>query len=177
MKNLLRWSVIFLIDKIPPTKIALLKRSPNKKYAPGYFTGLGGKIGDIKGHESESPLDGAYRELLEETQESLDVKNSPLKEFARCIYKESGATLYYFWCLCERKELPSVNPKDGKLVWASKKKLLDKKIIPTTIAVCQEWSKRNFMTNNPFTIHVEQVGKKESVELIEVQEIEDGLKF
>lgn len=90
-----KFTVIFLVDGDPPGKIVLLKRSPTKKFAPNFFTGIGGKVGDSPAFANEGVLEGAYRELSEETKGDLTFRNIQLKEFARCVY-EHGVKLYYF---------------------------------------------------------------------------------
>lgn len=38
-----KYTVVFLLDKKVPTKVVLLKRALGKKFAPGLYTGIGGK--------------------------------------------------------------------------------------------------------------------------------------
>lgn len=169
-----KWSVIFLIDKNPPDKIILLKRSAKKKFAPNFYTGIGGKIGDLPGLENETPLEGAYRELSEETRGELSKENIKLVEFARCVY-ESGLKLYYFRGEYEKKTLPFFSSKDGTLEWVGTEKLLDREFIPTTKAVCEQWQKRCFNLDVPFTVFVKETGVDKSVRLVRIIRVEDGL--
>lgn len=175
MKEVKSWTVIFFVDQSPATKVVLLKRSPNKSFAPNYYTGIGGKIGDLPGHEDETPLESAYRELHEETEGQLDGRNTTLTEFARCKY-ESGLVLHYFWGVYGENTPPHIDPNDGMLVWVSTDELFDREIIPTTQAVCEEWSERGYRMNKPFTVHVRETGTRRSVRLVEKVSVDEGLK-
>lgn len=168
------WTVIFPIDKNPPTRIVLLRRAPDKDFAPNYYTGLGGKVGDLPEFKDEAPLESAYRELSEETEGGLSNENTTLVEFARCVY-ESGLILYYFACVFPHEQTPTVNPKDGSLEWVETEKLFDRQFIPTTETVCTEWAKRGFRIDQPFTVHVREGGKRDTVRLVEITKVIDGL--
>jgi ADP-ribose pyrophosphatase YjhB (NUDIX family) len=174
MNEVKKYNVTFLTDSVPPQKILLLKRASTKDYAPGYFTGIGGKIGDLQGYENESPLESAYRELKEETLGAITKENVKLKEFARCIYPD-GLTIYYFHGIFNSSKTIKIDPEDGELVWSTTSDLLNEKIIPTTLAVCKEWKKRNFKTDSPFTVFLEHTGMDGSVRLVTVIKVEEGL--
>jgi 8-oxo-dGTP pyrophosphatase MutT (NUDIX family) len=160
------WTVIFLVDDIPISNIVLLKRSSEKDFAPNWFTGIGGKVGDLEEFKDETFLESAYRELAEETEESMHKNNTTLTEFARCFYEE-GLKLYYFWTKFPYGELPNMSSNDGSLEWVSKEDLLSRNIIPTTKAVCEEWSSRNFAVDHPFTVMVKEVGVKDGVRMVD----------
>lgn len=174
MAGINEFTVIFLINNNPPDKVILLKRAANKKFAPGFYTGIGGKVGDLSEFINESVLESAYRELSEETKGKLNKDNINLKEFARCIF-ESGLKLYYFWSIYNANTLPKVFHSEGILAWVSTGDLLQQDIIPTTKAVCEEWSKREFFIDKPFTIYVREVGKENTVRLVEIKKVENGL--
>ena len=154
------WSVIFLLDKNPLSKIVLLKRANFKKFAPNFYTGIGGKI-----ESGESPLKGAYRELKEET----GLENITLTEFARCIVNNQK-TLFYFWGIFPDK-VPECN--EGTLVWVEKDQILSKRIIPTTKSICTEWQKRGFAINKPFEIFTKEVSVENTSAKVEVLGIKD----
>jgi 8-oxo-dGTP pyrophosphatase MutT (NUDIX family) len=167
------FTVIFLLDQNPPDRLLLLKRAAHKNFAPNYYTGIGGRVGDLPGLENETVLQGAYRELSEETEMGLSRENIVLHLFACCFY-EHGVNLYYFYGLYPSDHLPRFHPADGTLVWVSTAELLDMPIIPTTLAVCQEWQKRGFHTDHPFTLYVREIGLQGSVRLVEVFNVQDG---
>ena len=150
MSETKEFTIIFLLDHNPPDKVLLLKRAADKAFAPAYYTGIGGKVADLPGLENESVLDGAYRELAEETEMDLSRDNIVLHPFARCIY-EQGIKLHYFYGLYPDDRLPRFDPADGSLAWVNTPELLTLPIIPTTLAVCREWAARNFHTDQPFT--------------------------
>jgi 8-oxo-dGTP pyrophosphatase MutT (NUDIX family) len=164
IKNKTAWTVIFLLDDVTFTKLVLLYRSANHAFAPHYYTGIGGKV-----EGGETPLQGAYRELEEETA----LHSIELTEFARCHIQNVG-TLHYFWGVYSGDNLPPCN--EGTLEWVDKKNLLSKKLIPTTQGVCLEWEKRKFAVNDAFTViekvtSVNEVG----VRTVEVTEVINGL--
>lgn len=128
-----QWSVIFLLDKYSPTKIVMLKRSKEKKFAPNLYTGIGGKQEEV-----ETPFEGAKRELFEET----GLKN-PLKQFAKVVV-DGSYYLHYFWGVLEG-ELP--NCTEGELEWVKIEDIFSKDIIPTTYGLLKEWKKRGFKTD------------------------------
>ena len=174
MVEIKKWNVIFLVNENPPDKVILLRRAPEKSFAPNFYTGIGGKIGDLPGHEDESVVDSAYRELAEETEGELNRENTKLNEFARCIY-DSDLRLYYFWGQHIEDNPPHIDPKDGTLIWVTTDRLLDREFIPTTQAICTEWAKRGYRTDQPFTVRVKEIGMDRTVRLVETLNIEDGL--
>lgn len=173
--NQKKWNIVFLVDQKTPTRIILLKRGAAKDFAPNWYTGIGGKIGDLPGTENETPLESAYRELSEETLGAVTQKNTKLTEFARLIYSDNGIILYYFFATYNGNP-PPVDPVDGSLEWVSTSDLLSKNIIPSTHSICSEWSKRNFSTSTSFTVFVHETGHNGTVRLIELEKVEEGLK-
>lgn len=170
-----RWTVIFLVDDNPPRKIGLLQRAADKSFAPNWFTGLGGKIGDLAGSENETPLESAYRELEEETLGKVTKKNIKLVEFARYIYQGTDLKLYYFWGKYPKERLPTVGQDEGSFKWMEITEIFDREIIPTTREVCKEWAKRNFQTDKPWTIFAQELGWDRGVRRVKVLEVKDGL--
>lgn len=175
MKERSELNVVFLLDKPTPEKVILLKRASTKTYAPDFFTGIGGKIGDIPGLEDETPMESAYRELNEETDGTINSKNTTLTEFARC-HIDAGVTIYYFWGIHSGKNLPHISPAEGQLVSATTDDLLDYQIIPTTLEVCRAWKARGFSTGKPFTVYLKHTGMEASIRLVKLIKVEEGLK-
>lgn len=161
-----KWNVVFLVDQVPPERVVVLQRSANKSYAPNFLTGIGGKI-----ELNEKIEDSAYRELEEET--GISRSELKLEEFARCVYEESDLRLYYFAGVYKREDLPKT--EDGKLSWVSCQDLLSLDLIPTTKLVCEEWARREFEINAPFTVRVEEVGVEKGVRIAKVSGLEEGL--
>jgi ADP-ribose pyrophosphatase YjhB (NUDIX family) len=168
-----KYTVIFLVEHDPPDKILLLKRAPSKSFAPNYYTGIGGKVGDAPEYADESVLDGAYRELEEETLGNLTKDNIQLRAFARCVF-ESGIELHYFWGILEGSTTPVFSQSDGTLTWVSTETLFQRKIIPTTQVICKEWAQRGFSLHKLFTVTVREVGVEDTVRLVGVTKVENG---
>ena len=120
------YTVIFLLDATPPTKLLLLKRASTKAFAPNWHTGVGGKV-----EEGETVITSAYRELAEETGLS-DIQLNPL---ATCTIEDYD-TLAYFWGLYEG-DAPACD--EGDLFWVQIDDLFNYNIIPTTHTVLREW--------------------------------------
>jgi 8-oxo-dGTP pyrophosphatase MutT (NUDIX family) len=157
------WNVIFLVDQNPPREVVLLQRAANKSFAPSFFIGVGGKI-----EPGESAIESAYRELREET----GIDTVELKEFSRCVY-DSDLKLYYFWGIYSNLDLPQTD--DGVLHWVLAQEILSKDLIPTTRVICEEWGKRDFSVNSPFSIIVREIGKERGVRLVEVIDVREHL--
>ena len=92
-----KFTVIFLGDSTQPTKLVLLKRSADRKFAPNLYSGLGGKIGDQEEFKDETRV--VHRQMhnakkileealsrLSETQRSLVM----LKDYEGYSYEEIG---------------------------------------------------------------------------------------
>lgn len=156
------WNVIFLLNKIPLTKIVLLKRAKDKKFAPNFYTGIGGKV-----EVGESVLESANRELKEET----GIEGLELKQFAKCFLKDEEGS--YFWAILDTTSLPS--SADGDLEWTPIETLLNKDMIPSTKAICREWKNRNFETDRSFTIFLNDLGLIRGVKKVSIKKIVDGL--
>lgn len=174
MKHASKFTVIFLVDQYLPKNIILLKRAETKPFAPGYFTGIGGKVGDQLEYANETVLEGAYRELKEETLGSLNKATTHLIEFARFRY-ENGITLHYFSGLYHSfPNLPKVSNLDGSLLWVNTSKLLQYDIIPTTKIICDYWNRNQFQLT-PFTVYGREIGINNTVRLVETLRVKQGL--
>lgn len=151
------WNVVFLIDQINPSKILLLKRAGNKKFAPGMYTGVGGKI-----EPGETFIDSAYRELKEET----GIIKVELKQLAKVVI-DNNQNLFYFWGIYN-SDLPT--SADGTLEWVSTNKILNKNIIPTTFEMLKQWQSQNF-SPTPFELHVKTISEENSIKQVTVTNI------
>ena len=158
------YTVVFLVNKIPPERTVLLKRAEWKDFAPGYYTGVGGKV-----EKGETVDDAALRELQEET----GLKNIKLTEFARCLLTNHEKALFYFWGIYPDDKLPGCN--EGDLEWVNSGELVSKNIIPTTMLVVREWQERNFGVNRPFTVYAKVTGNSKNPLKRTLEGIEEGL--
>lgn len=148
------WNVIFLINQATPSKIVLLKRAANKKFAPGMYTGIGGKV-----EVGETFLDSACRELKEET----GITNVTLKQCAKVIIDDTEE-LIYFWGIFNE---PLPLSDDGLLEWVSTTEVLNKNIIPTTFEMLKQWQSQNF-SPTPFELHVKTISEENGIKQVRV---------
>lgn len=112
------------------------------------------------------PIKCATRELFEET----GIRGVELKEFARTIF--SSIILHYFWGRYKKKSLPQCN--EGDLEWKNIAEILNLDIIPSTKLVLEEWSKRGFAIDRPWTMWMS--GKSNKVTGVTLNPRIDSLK-
>jgi 8-oxo-dGTP pyrophosphatase MutT (NUDIX family) len=136
-------TVVFFIDE-KRQRIGMLKRSEKLAFAPNLYTGVGGKI-----EKGEGNYTGAARELEEELKGRFEKRS--LKEFGRIIIN-GMAVISYFSLPHEDDALPEKNEDIGDLSWASFDEVMDLEIIPTTKYFMEEWRKRSWNTDRPFTV-------------------------
>ena len=171
------YTVVFLIDQAPPQHIVTLKRASWKAFAPGLFTGIGGAI-----ETGENALVAAHRELAEET----GLTGLALHEFARCIIRQQQKVLHYYWAIYssglypDRDQYPGPGLPvctEGQLEWSAVDQLAEKPWIPTTAAVVQEWTQRNFALARPWTLYASPLAGDETWLHRRIEKIEEGLHF
>jgi len=136
------YTVIFLGDSDPPSRLLLLRRSLNKKFAPNWYTGIGGKV-----ELGEDPLSGAKRELNEET----GISEASLVEFSRVLVNGNGPRiLFYFFGVTDMGAPPPCT--EGMLEWCDVDCLLGKHLLPNTLVLLEHWRARRWNTTRPFTL-------------------------
>lgn len=158
-----RWNVIFLLDQSPPARIVFLKRSPEKKFAPNMYTGIGGGV-----EANETILESAYRELHEET----GLQQIQLYHFADCVI-DDGAVLSYFSGFYIEDVLPDCN--EGNLEWVETSNLFTKDIIPTTKNILKTWQEKQFDTKHQWTMFCNKIGEVNGMRQTTIVRVIDGL--
>ena len=153
------WTVIFLLDAVPPQRLVLLKRAAWKSFAPDMYTGIGGKE-----EHNEGPLACALRELEEET----GLADVTLNEFAHCLL-DGEKSLHYYWGIAPQPALPACT--EGTLEWVTTKDLLTLPIIPTTLEVLKIWQQNAFSTDMYFTVYEKSVGTQGTMSLVTVEKV------
>lgn len=138
-----RFTCVFLGEKKNPTQLVLLKRSPDRDFAPNLYTGIGGKF-----EPGETPEQCALRELKEET--GIETSVSLL---GKLMIAHHDLELWYFFGVFGSDLLPSCN--EGALEWAQLDRMLARDIIPTTKYFLEEWKKRKW-SHSPFTVIIER---------------------
>jgi 8-oxo-dGTP diphosphatase len=108
-------------------KYMLLKRSPEKKYAPNFIHPFGGKL-----DKDENPFRGAVREVKEET--GIDIKNLKLEavvfEIKPDNTKPENWIIFYFSSDYDKGELKKT--EEGKIVFLTVKELRNASLFPST---------------------------------------------
>lgn len=158
-----RSNACFLVDNLAnPQQVLMLQRAATKQFAPNLWTGIGGKY-----EGEESLLEGVQRELLEETG-----LISQLVEFARCSINNEKA-LHYFVGIADPTVTPHCN--EGAVAWVNTKSIFDREIIPTTRFVLEEWARRGFLSDRPFTVRLSRRDVHDAGSTWEHVEIDEGL--
>ncbi|MDO8429052.1 MAG: NUDIX domain-containing protein [Candidatus Daviesbacteria bacterium] len=153
------WTALFLIDQNPPTEVVVLKRSPDKKFAPNKYTGIGGTVED-----GETPLDCQLRELKEET----GLSGIAVTEFARAIIDDVWH-VHYYWGIFNG-DLPECN--EGFLQRVSTNVLPNLDFTETSKGLIKQWHKRGFQTNSTWTMYTKKLSSESNApeELLKVIE-------
>lgn len=158
-----QWTVVFLGDAQPPSRLICLRRANWKKFQPGRYTGIGGKI-----EPGEEPLAGAERELAEEV---ADFRGIPLTEVGRLIV--NGAYfLGYFAGQANPDRLPSCT--EGTLAWVALADISRLDFIPTTKAFLEIWARRKWALT-PFTVRAQRQPLEDPDAPLRELTISDGL--
>ncbi len=160
-----KMTTIFLTDAIPARRILLLKRAADKKFAPNLYTGTGGKI-----EPGEDQYVGAKRELFEETGLS-----TALTEFGRIVINGKKRILFQFHGIYNSNLIP--NCPEGVLEWVPVDKIFELPIIPTAKSFLEEWQKRGWNTDKPFTIYIQREDMNNPFTKVYSSEIIEGLHF
>mgnify|MGYP003972147271 CR=1 FL=1 len=153
-----QYTIVFLLNAAPPSKLVVLQRSADKDYAPNQVTGIGGHV-----EPGEAVIAAAYRELEEETS----INTVTLTEFACCVV-DAKIGLHYFWGLFNAA-LPDCN--EGTLLWVRPDALFDLPIIPDTAHVLREWQKRDFDLEQTWTLYVRRIATQDAL----VERVVEGL--
>lgn len=103
-------SVVFLVSS-NRQRLVLLHRAEWKTFAPGRWTGIGGKL---EGEEIAEPALGALRELREETGLMLD-DLSAWRFVADIVDPGAEVRLVYYVAMFAGEQLPPCN--EGTLHW------------------------------------------------------------
>ncbi len=112
-------------------KWLMLKRSLEKRFAPGYFHTVGGKI-----DQDEDPYTGAIREVKEEA--GITVKNMRLEAVTFEVapvdqMKDENWMCFYFSSDYDSGEVTQT--EEGELVLIDGKDVPDQKLIPSIRAI------------------------------------------
>ena len=112
-------------------KLLMLKRSEQKRFAPGYFHTVGGKI-----DPDEDPYTAAMREVKEEA--GITIKNMRLEAVTFEIspvdqMKDENWLCFYFSADYDSGEV--IQTEEGELVLIDEKDIPNQKLIPSIRAI------------------------------------------
>ena len=155
----------FFLDAREPTQMLMLKRAPAKRFAPNFYTGVGGAL-----EEGETALQAAARELEEET----GLKEVKLFEVARTRINNKK-TLHYFSGILDSKFTPHCD--EGILQWVGLAEIFRRKIIPDTERMLREWQRRDFVFDRPFRMDLAAEHDQHGMAINNrIEKISEGLK-
>jgi len=107
-------------------KILMLRRSPEKKYAPNYLHPVGGKL-----EKDENPYMCAKREVLEEA--GIKIKNIHLEavflEIQPEKYEPYNWVIYHFSADYKSGEVKQT--EEGELIWLTEQELQKDQLFPS----------------------------------------------
>lgn len=164
------FTVVFLGDQQPPTKLVMLRRT-SSRYGGDLYTGIGGHFEPEK---DPTMLDSAARELSEEVEA---LAGTPISEFARCIVNGKKGLFYFWGQIDSTKPLPKADEREGEISWVPVNDLFEVNIFPTTRPVLEEWSKRQFRVNKPWIMYVTGIEDEKGVtRSVIIQHIKETLE-
>ena len=106
----------------------LMRRSMERKFAPGIWAGVGGHL---EPDEINSPEEACLREIFEETQISKsNIHNLKLKYIILRRSKDEIRIQYIYFGETSTRHF--VNTDEGELFWISKEALLNRELSATT---------------------------------------------
>lgn len=141
------YTIVFFQLGQPPSHLVLLHRFPHKKFG-GRWTGVGGKI-----EPGETPLEGALREVEEET----GIVGRELIECCRAIINQQ-LVLHYFTGPDNGLPLP-ISP-DGVLYRVPVGEVFNRDLLYGTYQVLRELQHRRWDFSETFSI----IGERDDLE-------------
>jgi len=162
---------IFLLSP-DKTEVLLMHRSKDRKFLPGYYAGLGGKMDS---EINETPFDTAIREIEEESgYKEFYIENLKLKAVFTAFDRYGKWMVFDFVGIVTKKLFNSkVKTDEGTLEWVQFQELNKLKLIPdlqygTLQKIINSndilWIKSNFdnndklinlyINNNPIVINI-----------------------
>lgn len=132
-------SVAFLVSS-DRLRLVLLHRAEWKTFAPGRWTGIGGKL---EGEEIAEPALGALRELREETGLTLD-DLSDWRFVADIVDPGAEVRMVYYVAVLACEQLPPCN--EGTLYWVPLTDYHTYDLIENTRAVLDELVAQGLLT-------------------------------
>ena len=162
-------TAVFFVDS-QKQRIGMLKRSASVDFAPNLYTGIGGKIEKEEGHR-----DGALRELDEELGKGKqNFAKEDVREFGRVIINDRNI-ISYFAIPYENDALPKANEGIGELSWEPMENVLQLAIIPTTKAFMEEWQRRGWAIDKPFSVFITREDPNDINSPVANMEVREGL--
>ncbi|MCL2415266.1 MAG: NUDIX domain-containing protein [Defluviitaleaceae bacterium] len=139
MVKLLNGTAAFLHNG---NKYLLLKRSENKKIAPGLWSGIGGKL---EPNELNNPLASCYREIEEETGivpteiKSLNLLYILIRRFGQNEIRQS---YIYFGETSRTEDIEIMQTDEGQLSWILSDQLTNREYSKTFAEMLNHYKNR-----------------------------------
>jgi 8-oxo-dGTP diphosphatase len=122
----------------------MMKRSENKKIAPGMWGGVGGHA---EPHELNSPKITCLREIYEETGiEEKDFESLDLRYIIVRRNKEEITLIYYFIGFSRTMHYED-KTQEGQLFWINKNELLDRPMSFEVRNMLEHYTKIGYKSN------------------------------
>jgi len=128
-------------------KYLLMKRSPDKKYAPNKIHPFGGKM-----DENENPYVGAVREIREEV--GIEIKNLKLEAviYEQMPDKDLGANWLVFYFSADYKSGDIIMSEEGEVVYLTGDEIKQSDLFPSVRTIIDNILDKNdgtvFTTNS-----------------------------
>lgn len=138
-------STAFLFNE---SKVLLMKRSMDKKIAPGLWSGIGGHAEPF---ELNNPMATCYREVYEETGiEEKDINDLNLRYITlRKCENDNEIRLSYFY-FGKTDCIDVIDTNEGELFWVEKENVLDLKMSGTIQEVVKHYFKIGYLNSQIF---------------------------
>ena len=120
-------------------KYLLMKRSDNRRFIPGVWSCVGGKM---EPNEINNPIETCYREIEEESGITRGNINS--LELLYIIMRRGGDVIrqsYVFFGETNQSEV--INTEEGDWFWIPEAELLNREYSVTYAAMIEHYTKRN----------------------------------
>ncbi len=120
----------------------LMKRSINRKFAPGIWAGVGGHL---EPNEINRPQEACLREIFEETGiKEEDLENLKLKYIVLRRSKDEIRIQYVYFAYSKIRNV--IQTDEGELFWINKEELFERDLSTTTKEILKHYIEYGYNT-------------------------------